>query len=498
MSYHQPFIILFMFMANTGFSQSLGIFDQQLDVGDPQVPGTASYSPANQTYTISSAGENMWFDQDQFHYLWTTLQGDFILRAELQFLGKGVNPHRKTGWIIKNDLDNTTRHVNAAVHGDGLTSLQYRKTDGGETLEVVSPDSLPDVIQLERRGDRFIMSTAKFGEELTRVELDDMAMDNEVYVGLYVCSHEAKIVETALFRNVRIIKPASPDFRPYRDYIGSRLEMMEVATGNREVLYSSKHSIQAPNWMPDGKRLIYNSKGYLYTYSLEDHRVRPLNTGFAIHNNNDHALSFDGELLGISNHDPENEGASSIFFLPATGDSLPVAVTRKGRGNSYLHGWSPDKKHILFTGERGGQYDIYKVEVISGKETQLTDESTLDDGAEYSPDGRYIYFNSARTGTMQLWRMRSDGSKPEQLTFDKHQDWFPHVSPDGQWIVFISFPADTDPSDHPFYRQCLLRLMPTGGGKPSVIGYIYGGQGSINVPSWSPDSKWIAFVTNSD
>jgi Tol biopolymer transport system component len=130
-------------------------------------------------------------------------------------------------------------------------------------------------------------------------------------------------------------------------------------------------------------------------------------------------------------------------------------------------------------------------------ETALTPPGTLDDGPEYTPDGKYIYFNSVRTGTMQIWRMRPDGSQPEQITFDEYNDWFPHISPNGKWLLYIAFPADMDPWSHPFYRQCYLRLMPISGGVPRTVAYLYGGQGSINTPSWSPDSKRIAFVSNS-
>lgn len=486
-------------MANSIFCQTnLGIFENHLDVGKPVNQGFVNYDSENQTYTIGGSGTNMWAEQDQFHYLWTTLQGDFILRAEVRFNGKGVDPHRKVGWIVKNDLETNTAHVNATVHGDGLTSLQYRKVTSGNTMEVVSTDSFPTVIQLERRGSTFIMSTASYGEAFTSVQLDTMQMDNEAYVGLYVCSHNPDIVETAVFRNVRIIKPARPDFRPYRDYIGSRLEVINVVTGHRKELHKTAHSVQAPNWTVDGARLIFNSKGRLYNYWLRKRKVEPLNTGFAVNNNNDHVLSFDGSLLGISNHNQDDGNASTIYYMNPAGDSKPRLVTKTGAGHSYLHGWSPDNSTMVFTAQRKNQFDIYSVDVKSGKETQLTNEPTLDDGAEYSPDGKYIFFNSVRTGTMKLWRMDADGKNQQQLTSDKYNDWFPHVSPDKKWIVFISFSEDIDPNDHPFYKHCLLRIMPYEGGEPRVIGYVYGGQGTINVPSWSPDSKRIAFVSNSN
>lgn len=494
--------IIFLLMLLPGFSilaqGNLGIFENHLDVGSPENKGYAFYNATDQTYTIGGSGTNMWADQDQFHYLWTTVQGDFILRAEFQFKGEGVDPHRKVGWIVKNDLETNTAHVNATVHGDGLTSLQYRKMTGGSTMEVTSTDSFPTVIQLERRGGTFIMSTAQFGKAFTTVKMDTMSMNNEAYVGLYVCSHNPDIMESAVFRNVRIIKPAAPDFRPYRDYIGSRLEVMDVESGLRKVVHTSAHSIQAPNWTVDGERLIYNSKGRLYNYWLEDGRIDPLNTGFAVNNNNDHVLSFDGSLLGISNHDQSDGNNSTIYYLNSEGDSSPKMVTRPGQGHSYLHGWTPDKSTMIFTGQRNDKFNLFTVDVKTGKETQLTNEETLDDGPEYSPDGKYIFFNSVRTGTMKLWRMDANGKNPVQLTTDEYNDWFPHISPDGKWIVFISFPADMDPTEHPFYKHCLLRIMPYEGGEPRVIGYVYGGQGTINVPSWSPDSKQIAFVSNSN
>lgn len=481
----------------TSAQHNIGIFDRNGDIGDCKTSGFAMYSSEDETYRMGGSGTNMWFGSDEFQYLWTTLQGDFILRAEVAFTGPGTDPHRKAGWIVKNNLDPNSMHVNASVHGDGLTSLQYRKTIGADTEEVPSPDKAPDVIQLERRGNSFTLSTARFGAEFTSVTLDSLALDNEVYVGIYVCSHNPDILETALYRNVRVIRPAAPDFRPYRDYLGSNLEVMDVASGNRKILYRSAHSIQAPNWTPDGKTLIYNSKGHLYAYDLESHGVRPLNTGFAINNNNDHVLSFDGSLLGISHHDRvDGNGASAIYYLPVTGDSVPTRVTKTGLPPSYLHGWSPDKKKMVFTGNRDDVYNIYSVEVDSGRETRLTNKKTLDDGPEYSPDGKYIFFNSTREGDMDLWRMDADGKNQIRLTTDAYNDWFPHVSPDMKWILFISFPKDIDPSDHPFYKHCLLRIMPYEGGTPRVIGYLYGGQGTINVPSWSPDSRKIAFVTN--
>lgn len=483
-------------MAGQGQTRT-GIFDSQTDVGNPSHPGFAFYNEQDQTYTVGGSGENMWFDNDQFHYLWTTLQGDFILRAEVSFLGNGVEAHRKAGWIVRNSLEAAAPHVNATVHGDGLTSLQYRPAFGGETREMVAADSFADVLQLERQGNTWIFSSGRFGEPLHSVTLDSLVLNKEVYAGIYVCAHNPDITETAVFRNVRIIKPAGHDLVPYRDYLGSRLEIMDVETGLRRVIFTSAHSIQAPNWTPDGKYLIFNSGGLLYRYDLHTGNIGVLNTGFARSCNNDHVLTFDGTLLGISHHSSDEGGNSAIFYLPVSGSDQPVRITRPGKDASYLHGWAPDNHSVVFTGHRNGQFDIYSADIQTGKEIRLTHQQTLDDGPEYSPDGKYIFFNSARTGTMQLWRMKPDGTEQTQLTFDEWNDWFPHVSPDMKKIIFISFPPEVDAQDHPFYKRCLLRMMPYEGGEPTIIGYIYGGQGTMNVPNWSPDSRKIAFVTNS-
>jgi Tol biopolymer transport system component len=375
-------------------------------------------------------------------------------------------------------------------------SLQFRRNEGAPTEEEKSRDSLPDadaVVQLERRDGVYIMSVAQFGDTLVTQELRGVTLPDTVYAGLFVCAHNAKAIERATFSNVRITIPASHDFVAYRDYLGSNLEVLDVASGNATIVHRYHGSFQAPNWTPDGKALIYAQEGKLYRFDLATKTPRVINTDFATRNNNDHVLSFDGRMLGISHHAPEDSGASIVYTVPVTGGT-PKRVTTKGP--SYLHGWSPDGKWLVYTGQRNGDFDIYKVSQQGGEEIRLTSTPGLDDGPEFSPDGAYIYFNSARTGRMQLWRMRPDGSDQTQLTNDNFNNWFPHVSPDGKWIAFISFPPDVAADDHPFYKHVLLRMMPVGGGPTRVIAYVYGGQGTINVPSWSPDSRKLAFVSN--
>jgi hypothetical protein len=470
-----------------------GDFASQTGVGQPAKMGSASYNPQSQTYTVAGAGKNMWFDQDEFHFVWRKIKGDFILQTRGQLVGKGVNLHRKLGLMARSTLKTGAAHINAAVHGDGLTSLQFRRTPGAKTEEIKSTLTAADVIQLERRGNRFTMAVARFGQPLVTSQLEELDLGSEVYLGLFVCSHDTNVIEQATFQDVRLTIPAWEKLVPYRDHLGSRLEVLEVDSGKREALFLTPDGIEAPNWTPDNTALIYNSKGRLYRFPLADRKPVPLETGLATKCNNDHVLSFDGQTLGISHGAAEAGGKSVIYTLPITGGQ-PTRVTAKAP--SYLHGWSPDGKFLVYTGERDGDYDIYRIPVAGGEEVRLTTAKGLDDGPEYSPDGRFIYFNSVRTGKMQLWRMKADGTQQEQLTDDAYNNWFPHVSPDGKRIVFISFSKDVAPDQHPYYKPVYLRMMPVNGGPPTVIAYLYGGQGTINVPSWSPDSRHLAFVSH--
>jgi Tol biopolymer transport system component len=268
------------------------------------------------------------------------------------------------------------------------------------------------------------------------------------------------------------------------------------------VIYDSPVRFEAPNWMPDGKHLLFNSKGYLWTIPIDGKSLpSKLNTGNVNRNNNDHVISFDGKWLGISSHRSGlSGGGSTIYVLPLAGGE-PQMVTEKTP--SYLHGWAANNREVYYVGRRDtGQYalfHIFKANIKTGEETRLT-QFTFGhvDGPEGSPDGKWVYFNGSMTGTMQLWRMEPDGTGLEQLTFDQYNNWFPHISPDGKWIAYIAFEPDIDPTQHPGCKPVSLKIMPVTGGAPKTIAYLYGGQGTINTPSWSPDSKYVAFVSYSD
>jgi Tol biopolymer transport system component len=272
--------------------------------------------------------------------------------------------------------------------------------------------------------------------------------------------------------------------------IESTLEIISVSSFDRQVVYQTRERIEAPNWSPDGRHLIFNSGGLLYRIPVQGGDPELIHTGFARRINNDHGISPDGTRLVIS--DQTETGRSLIYTLPYEGGD-PQKITPLGP--SYWHGWSPDGKTLAYCAERNGNYDVYTIPLKGGTETRLTTADALDDGPDYSPDGKYIYFNSHRSGIMQIWRMRTDGSEQEQITTDEYHDWFPHPSPDGRWIAYITFGTDVPAGSHPPNKDVRLRLMNLATGEIRVMAELFGGQGTINVPSWSPDSRNLAFVS---
>lgn len=484
-----------------------GVFDTAADVGKPKLSGSSVYDPSKQEYTLKGAGYNIWFNRDEFHYLCKRIQGDFIVTADFEFPKSGVEAHRKLGWMVRESLQEDAAHITATTHGgDGLTVTQWRVMRGAYMRdpqdELFFPKRKARTIQLERKGKEYTMRIANWGEPLQSygsVTMDNIG--NNPYVGIFVGSHNADVIEEARIWNVRIDKPMPANFSfGGADTIGSRLEVLDVFTGNRRIVYESPVRFEAPNFMPGGNKLLINSKGSLWTVPVKGGEPTKLNTGFADRNNNDHVISFDGKWIGISHHRTGMFGGGSTVYVVPIAGGIPKLVTEKTP--SYLHGWASNNKEVYYVARRdtarNSPYHVYKANIDNGMETQLTNfKFGHVDGPEGSPDGQWVYYNGSQSGTMQLWRMKTDGSNPEQLTFDQYNNWFPHLSPDGKWIAYISFPDDLDPSQHPACKAVSLKLMPVSGGAPKTIAYLYGGQGTINTPSWSPDSKQISFVSYS-
>lgn len=274
----------------------------------------------------------------------------------------------------------------------------------------------------------------------------------------------------------------------------SILEVYDIEKDARDTILNEESHFEAPNWSSDGSHLVINQEGKLYRVDLARKSKSLIETGPLQNCNNDHGISFDGKWLAISNNDviPDEAETSRIYVLPAGGSKNPRLVTQKHP--SYWHGWSPNGKFLLYVARRNGDYDIYRISVEGGDEEQLTFEKGLDDGPEYSPDGNYIYYNSMASGKMELWRMNADGSDKTQLTDDAYSNWFPHPSPDGRHLVFLSYLEDQGAS-HPPMKRVALRLYHLKTKTLKTLCAFTGGQGTINVPSWSPDGKKFAFVS---
>lgn len=475
-------------LAPSALLAKAGLFENATDVGAPELSGRSYYDPVWEQYTLTGSGANMWGERDAFHFLHTRREGDWELSARITFVGEGVNAHRKACLLFRQTLEPGSPYVDVALHGDGLTSLQFRAEAGGPTREVRSRLNAPERVKLRKRGAHyeFQVGNAAGGWDSTGCSVE-LPMDGPLHIGLGVCAHETDVRETAVFSDVTLT-PLPP--MQTTDNWRSSLEIINIHSGDRRSIYHTKDLIEAPNWLADDS-LVFNSKGRLYRlYQDGPQAFRPqeIDTGFATRCNNDHGPSPDGKWMAISDN---GNGQSQIYVVPIEGGT-PRLVTPKAP--SYWHGWSPDGKWVTYCAERGGEYDVYKIPVAGGEEVRLTDAPMLDDGPEYSPDGKFIYFNSARTGTMQIWRMRPDGSEQEQLTFDAWNDWFAHPSPDGRWLVFVSYPPEIDAQAHPRDKNVKLRIMPAEGGEIRELAAIFGGQGTINVPSWSPDSQHFAYV----
>ena len=466
----------------------LGLFESSTDVGKIERKGSSEFLADKAQYRITGSGKNMWFAEDAFQFLSKKLSGDLVFSLDVGWESAGKEPHRKVGAMVRATLDADSPYVDIAVHGDGLIEMQYRTNQGGTTLSARTPIQAPATVKLERDGDVFTASVSKAGGPFQTVGAVSLALPDPVYVGLAVCAHNSTNLETALISNVKLEpRGAEAGARRLRE---SSLETLDIATGERKLVYRDLSLFEAPNWSRDGKLFYFNRAGSIWTLPVTGGEPTQLNTGVATKNNNDHGLSFDGQWLAVSSG--SGESGSKIYVVPANGgEAREVTPT----GPSYWHGWSPDGKTLTYCAKRNGNFDIYTIPAEGGAEKRLTEAEGLDDGSEYTADGSKIYFQSERAGGVpKIWRMNPDGTAQEQVTSNEpYADWFPHPSPDGKWLVFVSF--DKSVKGHPLNQNVVLRLMPLAGGKPKVIATLFGGQGTINVPSWSPDSAQIAFVS---
>jgi Tol biopolymer transport system component len=496
--------LLFLFACGCCFSPSLllaqnssgavGIFTGQLDVGSVTPPGASVYDAATGTYTIDAAGTNLWSTTDGFHLLWKKVSGDLSLTAEMNFPVTAGNPspHRKAVLIFRQTLDADGVYADAAQHGSGLTALQYRRSKGATTQDIELNIAAPRRVRLEKRGDTITLFLSMGNEPLHPVGASiKMHFEGPFYAGIGVCSHNQAVVEKATFTHVELKALTQPTVATEK-VLYSTLQTIGIEDNFRRatVIANERGYLEAPNWSRDGKTLVFDRDGRIWTVPAEGGKPAALDTGNAIRCNGSHGFSPDGALLAITCATTENPDAR-VYLVPAGGGAPRILTAHP---QSYFHSWSPDGKTILFTRPDHGSLNIFAIPAAGGEEKALTTGSGTSDDPDFSADGQSIYFNSDRAGgPMQIWRMNANGSHPEQVTHDSFNNWTPHPSPDGKSIVFISY--DRDVSGHPANKDVALRILNPQDGQIRVLVNLVGGAGTMNVPSWAPDSKSLAFVS---
>ena len=467
----------------------IGLFESHCDVGSPLHAGFVAFDNATGAYTVAGSGENMWFDRDAFHFAWKRASGDVALMADVAFLGAGTDPHRKACLMIRQSLEADSAYVDVALHGDGLTSLQFREARGAATHEVQANMRALRRLRIEKRGRYALMFLAAEGRDpeysgaAVRISLE-----SPFYVGIGVCSHNKNVTERAVFSKVELTSPLPPPSS--RPILYSTLETQAISSTDRRVVHVTPGAHRSAQLVERWSVLDLQSR----RPHLSDRR------GW--------------RQCGRSSTPPSPPAATTITARRPMDQCWRSATSLRRRDDrSSTHSRSQgeprggSRRKDPPTGTAGlpmgrpwpsaasaqGEFDIYTIPAEGGSETRLTTAKGLDDGPEYSPDGKFIYFNSVRSGTMQIWRMQVDGTGQEQVTSDEFNNWFPHLSPDGRRMVFLSYEKHV--IGHPENQDVTLRLMTLSTKKIDVLARLFGGQGTINVPCWSPDGRRIAFVT---
>jgi len=353
----------------------VGIFEGHGDVGTVLHAGSVAYNASNRTYTISGSGENMWLAADAFQFVWKKISGDVSVTADVAFLTKTGNEHKKAVLMLRQSLDADSVYADVALHASGLTSLQFRDEKGAVTREIQSNLSAPKRLQIARRGAYVYMSLGEGGDLKVAGGWLRIPLQGSFYVGLGVCSHDKDVVEKAVFSNVELTQPTPATGEPV---LYSTLETVAIDSADRRVAYLAQGRFEAPNWTRDGSAFLFNRNGRIERLPVGGDKPTLIDTGMATRCNNDHGISPDATQLAISDNSQEDH--ESLVYIVPIGGGTPRRMTQKSP--SYWHGWSPDGKTLAFVGLRNGDFDIYAIPAAGGEETRLTTAKGLDDGPE--------------------------------------------------------------------------------------------------------------------
>src|ERR1700687_1919889 len=320
-----------------------GVFESHADVGSVLRPGTLEYDPARGTYTVSGSGENIWSTTAAFHFAWKKVNGDVTVAADISFLGKTGNEHRKAVLMVRQSLDADSAYADVALHGNGLTALQYRDEKGAATREIQTQATQPNIatpkrLHIEKRGNFVYLFLGDGGKELHYSGASmRVPLQGTYYVGIGVCSHDKDVVEKAVFANVDLAADLAP---VAKTTLYSTLERVTIASTVRHVVYVAPERFEAPNWTRDGTSFLFNRNGSIYRLQVSGGEPALIDTGFAKRCNNDHGISPDQTSLAISDQS-QGDHQSIVYIVPIEGGA-PRRITQ--RSPSYWHGWSPDGK----------------------------------------------------------------------------------------------------------------------------------------------------------
>jgi (4-O-methyl)-D-glucuronate---lignin esterase len=477
---------------------NLGIFESQADIGSVTPPGTGSYSPATDAYTLTSAGANTWYHVDNFHYVWKQVTGDMALSADVVFPPRSYahepDPHRKGILMFRQTLDAGGIYAGVSVHGSGMTALQYRRERGanGEDIELNIP--APKTVRLEKHGDTFTLYLSMNGEPIHQVGASiTLHLEEPFYVGLGAVSHDVSTTDKVEFSHVTLQPPEST-VADAKLILYSTVQTISIEDQFRRamVIRTVPAYLQSANWAPDRKSIYVYENAHVMAIPYLDPPAggapRVIDTGGLLGCGGNYGLSPDGKWLAITCAGTTKGGTRDVYLLPAAAGGASRKIT-SGKLSSYFHAWSPDSQTIAFTRGSAGKADIFTIAIQGGAERRLTSD-TINDGPDYSVDGKLIYFDSSRTGMTQIWRMNADGSAAEQVTDDRNINSSPHVSPDGKTLAFLSEPLLQGPG----LGAASIKVMSTNDGLIRSVASFHGNRSSFSTYGWGDDHH-LAFIS---